>query len=337
MGPDGKPVINAYGDQEEKWDLFDDLPEVHDIVRRLRALIDSYSGDRVLVGETYLADAADLDRWYGGAKQDEVQLPMDMQVGLTGKLDASLFRARIAEAETMVHGGQPLFVFDNHDQARLDRYCTVEALVPPGADCTAIGKMLTTVLLTARSTALMYYGDEIGMTTTPPKRKEDVKDPIGITGWPAEKGRDGERTPMQWDPSEKAGFTTGTPWLPIPLDHVTINVQTEQSLPESVLNYYAKLIALRRSNPALHSGNMVMLNPSDKDVLSYLRKNGKTNVIVANNFTNQSRTVKFDLSNQGVSGSKARTLVVNFPDAHETVSLNAIVLPPYGAFVGEVE
>ena len=62
--------------------------------------------------------------------------------------------------------------------------------------------MLATILLRQpRSTALMYYGDEIGMKTTPPTRVEDVKDPIGKTGWPKEKGRDGERTPMQWDGS----------------------------------------------------------------------------------------------------------------------------------------
>ena len=62
----------------------------------------------------------------------------------------------------------------------------------------------------------MYYGEEIGMENNDPKRKEDVKDPIGRTGWPQEKGRDGERTPMQWDAAPNAGFSKKTPWLPVP-------------------------------------------------------------------------------------------------------------------------
>ena len=77
----------------------------------------------------------------------------------------------------------------------------------------------------------LYYGDEIGMKTTPPTRKEDVRDSEGVTGWPKEKGRDGERTPMQWDASAHAGFSKGTPWLPVPPSASTINVQAEKTDP----------------------------------------------------------------------------------------------------------
>ena len=95
-----------------------------------------------------------------------------------------------------------LLVFDNHDNPRMDmRY-------GDGKHNVDIQRMLATILFATRSTALMYYGDEIGMKTTPPTRVEDVKDPVGRTGWPKEKGRDGERTPMQWDGSPEAGFTT---------------------------------------------------------------------------------------------------------------------------------
>ena len=94
-----------------------------------------------------------------------------------------------------------LLLFDNHDNPRLDmRY-------GDGVHDEDIQRVLATILFASRGAALFYYGDEIGMKTTPPKRKQDVKDPIGITGWPKEKGRDGERTPMQWDASAKAGFT----------------------------------------------------------------------------------------------------------------------------------
>ena len=99
----------------------------------------------------------------------------------------------------------PLLVFDNHDNPRLDkRY-------GDGVHDGAIQRVISTVLFMSCGVALFYYGDEIGMKTTPPTRKEDVKDPIGITGWLEEKGRDGERTPMQWDPSTNAGFTAGKP------------------------------------------------------------------------------------------------------------------------------
>ncbi len=195
--------INAQGDPILDDSLTNNLPEVHDVIRRMRAMVDKYPGDRVLIGETYLPNTAELDKWYGGAAHNELQLPMDMLVGFhgdPGKLDAANFRKHIEEVETQVHGSQPLLVFDNHDNVRaIDRY-------GDGVHDDQINKLLATVLFTSRATALMYYGEEIGMPTTTPTRREDVKDPIGITGWPKEKGRDGERTPMQWDAGSPGRF-----------------------------------------------------------------------------------------------------------------------------------
>src|SRR5208283_113496 len=204
---------NALGDPNLDDSLTNNLPEVHDVIRRMRAMVAEYPGDRVLIGETYLPNTAELDKWYGGTAHDELQLPMDMLIGFHGnqdKLNTTAFRQHIEEVETQIHGSQPLIVFDNHDNIRaIDRY-------GDGIHNDQINKLLATLLFTTRATALMYYGEELGMTTTTPTRREDVKDPIGITGWPKEKGRDGERTPMQWDASDKAGFTTGDPWLPVP-------------------------------------------------------------------------------------------------------------------------
>jgi alpha-glucosidase len=76
-----------------------------------------------------------------------------------------------------------------------------------GIHDTDIERVISTMLFASRGTAMFYYGNEIGMKTTLPARKEDVKDPVGLTGWPKDKGRDGERTPMQWDVSANAGFT----------------------------------------------------------------------------------------------------------------------------------
>ncbi len=137
--------------------------------------------------------------------------------------------------------------------------------------------MIATLLLGTRATAMMYYGEELGMTTTPPTRVEDVKDPIGKIGWPKEKGRDGERTPMQWDGSPNAGFTaaSATPWLPVPPSYKTVNVAIESREDDSLLNWYQQLIQLRRDNPALHDGTLTMLNVNDNNVLSWLRKTAR--------------------------------------------------------------
>src|SRR5262249_36576538 len=100
-----------------------------------------------------------------------------------------------------LRGNVPLLVTDNHDQPRSwDRY-------GDGKNDVAIARAIATLLLGTRSSVLLYYGQELGMVTTAPTRKEDVRDPIGVTGWPKEKGRDGERTPMQWDATANAGFT----------------------------------------------------------------------------------------------------------------------------------
>ena len=87
-----------------------------------------------------------------------------------------------------------------------------------------IAKVMAAMYLMLRGTPIMYYGEEIGMKNNEPTRKEDVKDPIGQLGWPTEKGRDGERTPMQWNDSPNAGFTQGIPWLPVPVSYQTHNV-----------------------------------------------------------------------------------------------------------------
>ncbi|HEU5339848.1 MAG TPA: alpha-amylase family glycosyl hydrolase [Edaphobacter sp.] len=332
-----EPVLggtNAQGDPNLDDIYTNNLPEVHDVMRRLREVVNEYPGDRVLIGETYLPNVQELDKWYGGAKHDELQLPMDMQVGFINKLNASLFRKRIQDAETRIDGNQPLFVFDNHDNRRSwDRY-------GDGIHNEAIAKVVAVTLLTSHATALMYYGEEIGMVTSTPKRKQDVKDPIGITGWPKEKGRDGERTPMQWDSSKNAGFSTADKtWLPVASNYRTVNVKVEDSEPNSLLNWHKKLIAMRRSDPALRSGKQIMLDDINPSVLSYVRKgvNGGPSVVVALNFTNQTQTVSLDLTRAGVTGSTVKTLMTDAPALEGTSSLRHLTLPPFASWIGSVQ
>jgi len=323
--------VNAFGDPKVSDIYTTNLPEVHDVMRRLRKLVDSYPGDRVLIGETYLPNTAELDKWYGGAKHDELQLPMDMLVGFTNKLDASLFRKRINEAETELNGNQPLFVFDNHDNPRSwNRY-------GDGVHDMAIAKLIATMLYTSHATAMTYYGAEIGMVTTTPSRKEDVKDPIGVTGWPKEKGRDGERTPMQWNDGKDAGFSTAAKtWLPVAPDYKTVNVKTESGEPESLLKWNEKLIAMRGTNRTLRDGRQVMLDETNPSVLSYVREGvgGEAAVVVAMNFTAEPQTVSLDVKG---AGGTVSTLLTDAPALRKTTSLQKITLPPFASWVGTVK
>ena len=326
------PGRNAYGDPNLDDSYTNNLPQVHAVMRALRKLTDSYPGDRVLIGETYLPNIEELRHWYG-KDNDELQLPMDLQVGFIDRLDVSEFRTRLEQAEHGLNGDQPLFVFDNHDRTRSwDRY-------GDGVNNVAIARVIAAILLGTRASALMYYGQEIGMKTTPPTRIEDVKDPIGKIGWPKEKGRDGERTPMQWDGSPNAGFTSpsATPWLPIPPSSKTVNVALESREDDSLLNWYKQLILLRRDNPALREGGLTMLNGTDNKVLSWLRKTpGSPAVIVACNFTAQPQKIAFDLAAQGVDGKQLKTLIES-PGMNTPASLQLVELPPFGVYVGQVQ
>jgi alpha-glucosidase len=325
------PGTNKYGDPNIDGSLTENLPEVHRVMRDLRDVTNGFPGNRVLIGETYLPNIQELKKWYG-ANHDELQMPMDMQIGFINKLDVNEFRQRIDEVEHDIDDNQPLLVFDNHDNPRMD------ARYGDGRHDVEIQRMLATILFATRGTALMYYGDEIGMKTTPPTRVEDVKDPVGKTGWPQDKGRDGERTPMQWDGAPEAGFTTSDkPWLPVPDTYKTVNVAEEVHDDDSLLNWYKQLIHLRRDNPALHSGTLTMLNTTDTKVLSWIRQMpGQPAVVVACNFTAEPQKVSFDLSQQGVTSKQAKTLMKT-PGSSDPASLDAVSLPPFGVYIGQVQ
>jgi alpha-glucosidase len=332
---DGKPVINAYGDPQLDNSKTDNQPGLHPVMQEMRATSDAFNstnfpGTRVLIGETYMDNIGELATMYGQPGKPEFHLPMDTQVAMINKLDVTTFRSRLIEVETEIDHNMPLLLFDNHDNPRLDmRY-------GDGVHDTDIQRVLSTILFASRGAALFYYGDEIGMKTTPPKRKEDVKDPIGITGWPKEKGRDGERTPMQWNASAHAGFTTGTPWLPVPPSAATINVEAEKADPNSLLAWYRNLIQLKKTNPAVAHGANVMLDAENTKVLSWLRQTpGAAEVVVTVNFTAEPQTVNLAAGGAGLTAAHLQTLLKT-PGGPEPVSMDRIALGPFGVYIGEV-
>lgn len=324
---------SAQGDPNLSDALTNNLPETHAVLRRMRAMLEHYPDERVLVGETYVSSTAQLNAWYGGAHHDELQLPMDTALGFGTKLDARAFRRHLTETATQLQGSVPLLVLDNHDHVRSwDRY-------GDGTHNAEIAKILATLLLTSRAAVLLYQGEEIGQATATPTRVEDVHDTIGITGWPREKGRDGERTPMQWDDSNaQAGFSSSQrPWLPVPPGYDTVNARAELSDGESLLNWHRKLIALRRGDPALRTGRLVMLDTSNPQVLTYARVTPEgSGVIICLNMSAQKQTVTLNTSPAGFAGSRLRTLLSS-PLEIPTDARGRLTLPPYAAWMAAIE
>lgn len=321
-----KPGIDAYGmpNQEHVYDHR--MSEVHAELQKLRKVNDEFPG-RVLVGETWTDDPKKMWEYYGPAN-NEVQLPMYFNMTNINKLDPAEFRNKIADIEANTVGGWPTYVFSNHDIRRhIDRY-------GDGVHNDQIARLMAAFFLTLRGTPIMYYGEELGMNNNDPKRVEDVKDVIGKRGWPKEKGRDGERTPMQWDSSTNAGFNTGAkPWLPVAENYKVKNVATESADQDSMLNWYRKLIALRRSHSALYNGKYVPLNEDSTTVMAYLRKSADETILVALNMTATPQTITLD---SGKIGS-AKVAPLLTTTKSQNLNLQQLKLEPFGVVVATIQ
>lgn len=327
------PGKNAFGDPQIEHKYTQDLPEVHDVLREIRAITDSYPGDPVLISEADEPTITDLVKMYGG-NDDEVQLPMDFQLADVNQLSAPRFRELLDQIEFNPVDGQPYFFFSNHDQARTwDRY-------GDGAHNEQIAKLMAALLLTAHATPQLYYGEELGMRTTTPTRIADVRDPVGRTGWPKDKGRDGERTPMQWDSSKQAGFSTANQtWLPIPPSAAQYNVAAEERDPNTILHFYKQLIRLRRELPALRQGSYIAVNRDDPNVLAYLRKAEGTAdpVLVVLNMSAQSQIVSFTLKGFGVNGHSLQVLLESPQGKGKQLDMENVPVAPFGVLIAAVK
>lgn len=254
-----------------------DQPEVHDAIAAMRRVADSYD-DRVLIGEAYLP----IDRLmaYYGVDLTGFHLPFNFHLIATPWNPVAIAALIDSYEAALPKGAWPNWVLGNHDRSRVaSRIGRAQA------------RIAAMLLLTLRGTPTLYQGDELGLT--------DVAIPPELVQDPWEKnvpglgfGRDKVRTPMPWDGGPNAGFTTGRPWLPIGPDNAA-NVTAQRDDPASMLTLYRRLLALRRSEPALATGSYVPVAATDA-ILAYERCDAGSRLLIALNFTAEPQPFDID-------------------------------------------
>ena len=244
-----------------------DQPEVLEVVAEMRGVIDEFDS-RVLIGEIYLP-LQRLIAYYGNDLRG-AQMPFNFAL-LSTLWSARSIEKIIGDYESALPpGAWPNWVLGNHDRPR------VASRV--GAEQTRVAAML---LLTLRGTPTLYYGDEIGMRQGM-IAPDQVRDPFEKNVPGIGVGRDGCRTPMQWDATANAGFSAAVPWLPVAHDFSSDNVRSLNADASSILNLYRALIKLRKHLPQLVAGAYEMI-PAQGDLLLYRRRGESEALIIALN------------------------------------------------------
>ena len=234
----------------------------------------------------------------------------------------------------------PALYLENHDQPRsCGRFGTSTEPQYHDASC----KMLATMLFFHQGTPYLYQGEEIGMTSGAFTDVSEIKDREALNmlviapkmGIPKsyikkailKKGRDNARTPMQWDTSSNAGFSSHEPWIKVNPNYTTINVAAQEKDPHSVLNYYRQLIQLRKGNATVINGRYDAYYRDSKALYVYTRKWEKETILVIANFT--AAPQQFELMNE-YKNKPAKLLIANYDGE---VNLESFTLRPYEARV----
>jgi oligo-1,6-glucosidase len=284
--PDGRVRGGEpYGDGSE---FFIDGPRLHDYLQEMHSAVLAGRDDLLTVGEMP-GVTVDEARLFTDPARGEVDMVFQFEhVGLDQgaskwdlhpldlrdlKVSFGRWQAGLADV-----GWNSLY-WDNHDQPRI---------VSRWGDGSALSaKTLGTLLHLHRGTPYVFQGEELGMTNYPWSGIGEFRDiesvnhgatalalgedPADVLAGLRARSRDNARTPMQWDASDQAGFTTGTPWLPVNPNSTEINVAAQKDDPASVLAHYRQLIALRHDEPAVAHGDFTMLLPDDPAVYAFTR------------------------------------------------------------------
>lgn len=241
------PKVNPYDMQDHLYSK--NRPENLDFLERLRALTDEYDA-RAMVGEVGESRRAGeiMAQYTAGNTRLHMAYSFDM---LGPEFTAEHFRQKIEGFYAAAPNGCPCWSFSNHDVirhvSRWEDHGSTEALA----------KQCIAMLAGFQGSLCLYQGEELGQTETDILYSE-ITDPPGFKFWPDYKGRDGCRTPMVWDTSDQAGFSTSTPWLPVKPAQKARNVAGQGA--ESVLATYRELLGFRKSTPALRQGKTSFLN-----------------------------------------------------------------------------
>jgi len=322
-------------------------PGLHDLMKELRAVIDEYDGDRMLVGE-------DDDITYMGNGDDELHLVFNFPLMRMGRLIPSLVRLnqkeRLARLDALPVNGWPCNTLGNHDYSRIrtnygDRQHDAE-----------LARLHAALMLTLKGTPFLYNGEEIGMTdliiTDPTKLRDTMAtwyydrlvnelnvDPVEAAQRAGEMSRDKNRTPMQWSNNPNGGFSPPNveTWLPVnPNYRDGINVRDQRHNPSSLLNYYKHLLQFRKSSPALIKGEYISLNNTAKDYLAFVRKSEEQTVLVVLNFSEKKLELDFSRTKE-IKGCNLQILFSSAERLKTTKRAYGLTISPFEVFIAEVE
>lgn len=311
--------IRPFDRQHHIYDV--NQPEMLPFLVELRCLLDEYP-ERYAVGETFLSDdPAEAAASYIG--NDRLHAAFNFSFSHC-KWDPGQFLRAIQHWEACLgEDSWPTYVLNNHDFHRsASRYGR-------GEDDRRL-KVAAAMLLTLRGTPYLYYGEEIGMRDVKVGRAE-IQDPIGKRYWPIPVGRDGCRSPMQWNASQYAGFSEASPWVKVHPNYSTRNVESQQKDPHSLFHFYCKLIQLRKELPALRSGMFLPLVHEPRYVFSYLRQTPGQTILVALNFSR--RKLPLMLSGRMITGQPWQLALSSREDALTELSGTRLNLAPYEASI----
>jgi len=255
--------------------------ETHVFLKELRSVLDTYP-DRAMIGETG-GQPQDVIAYFG-ENTDELPMVLDFWSNITILAAAVLGTPQPVDVwlrlmnDRLPAGAQAGIFTQNHDFIRADTLLLHDP---------ARQKIVATTLLTLPGTPFLFYGQEIGMASG----LEQVVD-----------YRDASRTPMQWDSTPNAGFTTGTPWIRMAPGHQRVNVASQEMEPDSLLNHFRRMIALRNSLPTLQTGTFVRAQHDARPVLAFFRGDGEEAILVALNFSRKETALMVDLAGSPWNG-----------------------------------
>jgi alpha-glucosidase len=322
-------------------------PGLHELMKELRAILDEYEGDRMLVGE-------DDNIAYMGNGNDELHLVFNFPLMRTEQITPSHVRRnqkeRLPQLDALPQKGWPCNTLGNHDCSRIHtRY-------GDKLHDAALARLHAALVLTLKGTPFLYNGEEIGMTDYMLTDIKQVKDTMGSWYYHAivtDMGvhpdeamqrtavmtRDKNRTPMQWSNKPNAGFSPADveTWLPVNPNHRDgINVRDQQHNPSSLLNYYKHLLQVRKNSPALTEGEYIPLNNTAKDHFAFLRKSAEQTVLVILNFSAK----KLELDFSRIKGVKGHDLQIVFSSAERLKTAKpprGLTINPFEVFIAEVQ